>query len=360
MTFASMMKELHPKIDQLMDLSRDITPEFRNAVMKLSGSNIDDLRKTVDAVEKIDRNRKSIRLVENGMHDIRDVLDIQNQVKYVSDIRDSIGLVAGKIKEIGEVAEDITYIRAATAMKPMMEDVLSLSTKMDLVLDLEEKIEFAASIEKNLDDKVAEIKRMSEKISASRSDASRMLVEMQRIEARIDEKLFKLESAEKMLKTFRVDVKHVGSNVPATANYSLQDNLLRLTIPAGKDGKEGPRGKEGKPGPRGVPGRADAKGDPGEKGEPGRNGKDFAPMGMGKKSEMARYNSYPIGTSFLALDEKPATIYFRKSNTSGDWTDGQPFGYADLGDEIVAADSMKLQGYTLQDIVNFIQHKIKE
>lgn len=62
----------------------------------------------------------------------------------------------------------------------------------------------------------------------------------------------------------------------------------------------------------------------------GDRGEAFQVNAVGLIAGRSIYDSQVAGFSFLAIDE--ATIYFKLSNSSGDWSVGAPFGKGDKGD----------------------------
>jgi len=67
------------------------------------------------------------------------------------------------------------------------------------------------------------------------------------------------------------------------------------------------------------------------KGDKGDKGDNFDVNAVGHTADKALYDSKPQGFSFLDLDI--STIYFKLSDTSGDWSAGAPFGKGDKGDK---------------------------
>jgi len=63
----------------------------------------------------------------------------------------------------------------------------------------------------------------------------------------------------------------------------------------------------------------------------GPTGNSYAIGGVGLVSEMVMYDNEPKGFSFLTTDETPPMVYFKRTNGSGDWTIGTPFGQGDPG-----------------------------
>lgn len=80
----------------------------------------------------------------------------------------------------------------------------------------------------------------------------------------------------------------------------------------------------------GPQGPAGATGATGPAGANGTNGTNFNPDAEGPYSERATYDAQPKGYSFLSLNgsaggNTPAVLYFKLSNTSGDWGPPTPF-----------------------------------
>ena len=94
----------------------------------------------------------------------------------------------------------------------------------------------------------------------------------------------------------------------------------------------------------------------GDEGEPGKPGSDFQPTLMGPKQEMFRYGSRPRGTSYLSLDELPTMLYFRKSDTQNDWTEGQPFGIG--GSFYEDGDTSIVNGINVQKLTQEVIHEL--
>jgi len=196
---------------------------------------------------------------------------------------------------------------------------------------MEEKIDRLLKEQQKVDEKMGIIRDYMRRASNSSSMAVDMVNEMNITEKRIDEKLKRVEEIEKVMKEFSVKVEHVGSDRSPAHGYDHGTNTLELIIPQGKTGPKGNNKYD--------------------KGSPGDNGSNFKPSFCGSRIERARYAAFPIGTSYLSLDEIPTMIYFRKSNQSNDWTDGQPFGvggsfYSDDGSGIDIIEGINIDKLT--------------
>ena len=88
--------------------------------------------------------------------------------------------------------------------------------------------------------------------------------------------------------------------------------------PTGPYGPAGPQGIQGQSGAQGVQGPA------GPTGAQGPSGANFNPNAIGLFSGRVTYNAQTSGFSYLATDQ--ALLYFKLSNTSGDWSNGISFG----------------------------------
>lgn len=86
-------------------------------------------------------------------------------------------------------------------------------------------------------------------------------------------------------------------------------------------------------GPQGI------QGEQGVQGERGDDGSSFAVDEVGDYAELANYDDELKGFSFLAQDyttpphTAPGTIFFKMSDTSGDWSDPIPFGKGPQGEQ---------------------------
>ena len=105
-----------------------------------------------------------------------------------------------------------------------------------------------------------------------------------------------------------------GGIAVGAVNYDAldADTQKRLQPIPGKDGRDGIDGKDGKDG---------VKGD---------RGASFDADYRGVLSERRLFDSNKKGFSFLAMDE--GKLYFKLSNTSGDWSDGYVYGKGEKGD----------------------------
>ncbi|WP_316172967.1 phage tail fiber protein [Bradyrhizobium sp. SZCCHNRI2049] len=97
----------------------------------------------------------------------------------------------------------------------------------------------------------------------------------------------------------------------------------------GPAGPQGPQGLQGIQGPQGVPGPQGLQGSQGPQGATGPQGNSFVPDVVAVNTIRYTYDTRPQGFSFLATDL--ASISFKNSAASGDWSDWIPFGRGPTG-----------------------------
>ncbi len=111
--------------------------------------------------------------------------------------------------------------------------------------------------------------------------------------------------------------------------------------PQGPEGPIGPQGPEGPRGPQGPVGPQGFVGPRGPKGDPGRDGANYQVDYTGPESERYLYDDYVKGTSYLSWDT--GLLFFKKSNASGDWTEGIEFGKGPKGDDGLDANEFLME-----------------
>lgn len=106
---------------------------------------------------------------------------------------------------------------------------------------------------------------------------------------------------------------------------TLKDAIVTLAslapdVVTGLIGPQGPTGPTGPAGPQGPQGVQGPKGD---------TGASFNADARDLFANRNLYNLQPKGFSFLAIDT--GFLYFKQSNTSGDWSAGKEFGKGETG-----------------------------
>lgn len=324
MGFAQDIQELKPKIDEIMSAVQTLSPENISILRKANSIDFDQVEKVVTASNKIKDSQKDILLIENGIHDIREVVAIQNQVRYVSDIRDQISILAGdRGKEFSKISESIADIELVQNMTDDIRLVLELRSAIEKVIKMEDKIEELSQLNDSIHEGIRISEDLQLRTKQSEESAVNILNEIKIRERNIDEKLKKMERFQEGFENLDVRTTHLPSTADAYARFSKSDWVLELGVPSGKVGPQGEKGERGLQGPIGIPGVASREG---KEGKPGKDGKDFSVSASGRYVDRPKYGNRPTGTSFLSLDEVPVTIYFKRSDELNDWTEGQPFG----------------------------------
>lgn len=65
----------------------------------------------------------------------------------------------------------------------------------------------------------------------------------------------------------------------------------------------------------------------------GERGEAFDPDAVGTLANRSLYDAQGKDFSYLATDVQPSTIYFKRSDTAGDWDGGSPFGQGEKGEK---------------------------
>jgi hypothetical protein len=65
----------------------------------------------------------------------------------------------------------------------------------------------------------------------------------------------------------------------------------------------------------------------------GERGEAFNPDAVGTFANRSLYDAQGKDFSYLATDVQPSTIYFKRSDTAGDWDGGSPFGQGEKGEK---------------------------
>ncbi len=358
MGFADDVVEVRGKMDILLEAVDLLTPDILDGMRKLGSIDWDEAEKIRKAINKINKDRTKIMTVHNGLGDIERVVEMQNQIHNVSDTRNSIGLVAGNIKRVTALADDLVLLDEIHDMNDDIKNILLMKKQIESVLDLDEKINSASRLSDKIDDSIEELSGIENNVRRMLQDSVNSLNEVKIREKSINEKLNEIRDIRDSMVDLGIDVIHLDPESKPYSIYERKGNVLRLGIPSGKQGVRGEKGERGIQGKPGIPGTATNQG---KQGNPGRDGKNFKIDIYGSVKDLGRYGNRPTGTSLLALDENPVMIYFKKSDAKGDWSLGQPFGISD-GEKanITVLDSQRVGGYTVDQLLLFIQKKLQE
>ncbi len=330
MSFADDVRKIGPKVDALLKVGDMLTPEVLEILNAVGNVDWNNIHETIEGAHKIEHAMGDVTKIANGMVDIQSVAKMETQVFALSERRKDIGLVAGNIKEIEKILDMREIMTNIIDVKNLMNDVVKIEPLLEEVLDMKGEIEATNFIAIAMHENMKKIEELQIQASNSSRMAADMLNKMNIMEKRIDEKLKRTEEAERRINGLDITVEYLAPGHTPYSRHNKQDGVLSLGIPTGKQGTKGKTG-EGDRGLRGKPGVPGSTTNEGKQGMSGQNGDNFKVDIYGDRRELTRYGNRPIGTSFLALDESPAMIYFRKSNALDDWTEGQPFGISDGG-----------------------------
>ena len=115
-----------------------------------------------------------------------------------------------------------------------------------------------------------------------------------------------------------------------TNSYTVRRiNRITQVVRVGRRGLQGETGATGPQGPKGDKGDTGEQGPQGPQGPQGIQGAAYSPGAVGTLAERAAYDAQPKGFSFLVLST--STLYFKLTNTSGDWSAGTGFGQGPAG-----------------------------
>ncbi len=353
MNFAEGMKGVIRNLDTILKVQDTLTPEVLSLIESMSDVDIDKINESTEAVRTLDDNKELFNTILNGLEPINKIVSIQNQVQNVSDYRDVVSTVAGSMTVVHTIHDNIDSLDNLSLLVPKISEMVEMKPTIEEALMMKGEIELTAKIAESLRDEIVKAEELQIKASNSAMLAADMVNKASIIEKRIDEKLKKVEEIESKINNLSVNVEFVSSAAKSKSSYNKHESILSISIPAGRpglkgDSVKGERGVQGKPG---ISGRATREG---KQGVPGKNGLNFAIDVKGKKRELIRYGNRVKGTSFLSLDESPSMIYFKKSDTVNDWTDGQAFGVSDG-----SGNADTLNGYTLDQIYEHIEQAFK-
>lgn len=82
----------------------------------------------------------------------------------------------------------------------------------------------------------------------------------------------------------------------------------------------------------------------------GNTGNSYNPDKTGTLANRSLYDDQGEGFSYLATDQSPSTIYFKKTDANADWDGGSPFGQGEQG---IGIKTVRLKANT-DDIVEFV------
>ena len=351
MGFAKDIQDLQPKIKMLMEASKKITPELVMNVNKATELDINELRAAVKMTQLLSTCGEKLEAVSNHIPEIKTVARMSDVLEKVESMENNIEHVLQHSTSIHKAVEMKSYVKDLLLNKEYFIKAIDMREELRLVLKLEEKMDAILAIESRLDDKLKEMKELEIQASNSSLLAVDMLNKINVKEKIINESMETISGYRADMVDFNIDTSYVPFGSDSFSQYDPGTNTLTLNI---REGSPGVQGQPGNDGAVGQPGTAVHKGDKGEKGNEGAVGKDLHIDIMGSLWERKKYGNRPVGTTFLALDGSVPMLYFRKSNTMNDWTDGVPFGSTKIKHADSATNAEKMMGMTLAQLKNYI------
>ena len=360
MNFADGMKDVIKNLDVILAVSDLLTPENIALIGKLSDVDAGKTKKLVKAAKELKANELLFGAVLNSLPEIKEVRLMKNQLDNVLNARDHLGKVAGSIDQIQTVGDNLDALDDLARLVPDTKKILEMKPLIQDMLDNSIDIEEVSKISRTLRSQIARQDRLDKKMEEDKKEISKILNEIKKRESLMEERYEQMKKIHSTVTNFNIKIDNIGYGDAPTSFFDSDRGTVYISIPQGMPGNDGIRGEKGLTGDRGVPGSVEFRGEKGDTGEKGKNGSDFSATGYGKLAERSRFNNNPPGTSFVALDRMPAMVYFRIGNTSGNWTEGQPFGFVEGLTEGTATNAERLNGYTVQELMQFIQRKLQE
>ncbi len=352
--FASNVEKIGSNMDELMRLSGEID-NLKGVSNLLSQFNQKELNLLSAGIDEIKYQQKNIGVVANGLGDIKNVVSIQNQVSKVSDNIDLVSQSVGSIGLMNNIIDQRSNMDYVIRNEKHYLKLISMHSDIEAAIEISKEIESVASLAEDLKKETSKIEKLKKKAEAYLAESKEVLVNVINVKKSLAKDVEFIRSAKEDMVTLDIDVNFLEYGTESHAEYILKTNTLRLYI---QEGRPGIRGEAGIDGRQGVPGSAVQKGDRGEKGDSGDTGRDLVINQMGNLSKRKKFGNRPIGFSFLALDKTPTMLYFRKSNTLDDWTDGIPFGASDGVYARNAGNTERFMGMSLAEFTTYIQNRL--
>lgn len=321
----------------------------------------------LDAIDFVSQHMEEIKKLQDAANKIIRVWESIDNIDALSAKLPELTLIHGHLSEIVELAYNLQEIldaatKAQEAQQKAEEAAQNASNVQVEVERIKAEIDLIASTLNGLTTEVRQIaeqikqsvsqaikykdqaKEYSDSASGFANDAHNALEEAlkasQKAEQFANEAGFSYRYSKNLIANDRRDINFlvpsfrvkVGDHVVNKEGQifrinSLEDNSFTvgevLTSLMGPKGDQGIQGERGVQGERGLRGH---QGIPGDKGEPGRS---FDPTHIGLEAEKKNYDGAGKNTSFLATDT--GLLYFKQSNSLGDWSKGIPFGKGEQG-----------------------------
>lgn len=331
-----------PNINKLIELHahmESIDPRVLTMFDKDSAT-LRVLDKATTDIERISSLHNEVNETISEMNDLciseSDMLVFRQIVGSITDIK-SLSMVSNDISTLACSAEEVSTIgkkiKELMAVHGFLPDILEAKDSLE---ELKHHTISAEVLCANLSDAREKEEKSIKNLEISRN----ILLECKTILADVKKEKKEMINIANTVKTFTISTSFIDSDsyVKPFSEYNIEKNNLHLVIKNGKTGEKG-----------------DFKG---SAGSPGEDGKSFSPMFCGSKVERGRYSSYKAGVSYLALDEIPVKLYFKRSQLENDWTDGVPFGVVDGGFMDKGKEISVVGGVDLDKLTEYIISKI--
>jgi len=274
------------------------------------GNNIDNLIKLADSVNELLLLQSSIpELVDtytngtpngditlyNKLTELLAVYNNLNSIISVHNNKTNIDIVANNETSVNDLAVDLA--------KGIESNIVKAGTNIEAINTLAADLDLdASSTVRQVSDNMDDVGTVVDTIPTL-NEIIANLVAIQNATANADTATAQAALAlsyTDQLTGLTVEVVQLTSGSAPSQSYNSTTNVLTLGIPVG------------------------LKGDRGEA---------FTVAASGPIASRTAYDGAATGFSFLSLDEDPTLVYFKKSDTSGDWSVGVPFGKGDKGEK---------------------------
>jgi len=303
MNFMEKLIRIEDILLPLEPLVKKLTPDIISSILSLA--KIKNLNEVTQAAKLLETHSDQLYLLQKNIKELQQINDLFTR----ETLGELLDLNSYK-SQLLQTAMTKDEISGAMAVRDNIDELLSLSQRLNEI--------------DNVSKLITELEKTKTLLSATTESAQKSIDVLAATEtqlAEVQNQMFKIKEEQSTTKqilkqaqqemnkirTFNVSVDFVEyEGNKSTYFFNRKTNTLNIQLREGKQG---------------VPGNYK-----GDKGDPGQNGTNFKIDFFGYKQDMVRYGRFLQGTSFLALDEIPVRIYFKKTNKTNDWTKGQPFG----------------------------------
>jgi len=261
--------QLGNNIDKIIALS---DKEDEIAYLYDTRSDLQALSNELITIINLNANMPIVTRVNANIDNINTANSFEDEIKDVVEIKSEVVAVDANKTDISNVSLNIAKVKDVSNNKANIDKVANNEPNINSVVANLSDITTALQNAQTASTKAAEASAYADDAKAYRDELTGV-------------------SAQAL---------SVSSSTPASANYNSNNGVLTFAIPQG------------------------VKGDRGEA---------FTVNASGTIDNRSTYDDQSPPFAYLSLDESPTQIYFKKTDTSGDWTDGVAFGKGDKGDK---------------------------